>query len=126
MVSFRSSPAEVFLRKGVLKICSKCTGEHPCRSVISKKLQSTLESTLRHGCSPVNLLHFFRTPFLRNTSGELLLYHCVETGDRMSHVSAHLSVQLLFCINCLFCSLLQIIGIKLYWIIVFSKIILLL
>ena len=25
----------MFLGKGVLKICSKFTGEHPCRSVIS-------------------------------------------------------------------------------------------
>ena len=32
---FRSSPPEMFLGKGVLKICSKFTGEHPCRSVIS-------------------------------------------------------------------------------------------
>ena len=31
----------VLLRKGVLKICSKYTGEHPCRSVISIKLQSS-------------------------------------------------------------------------------------
>ena len=29
---FRSSPPEVFLEKGVLKICSKFTGEHLCRS----------------------------------------------------------------------------------------------
>ena len=28
---------------------------------------------LRHGCSPVNLLHVFRTAFPRNTSGRLLL-----------------------------------------------------
>ena len=34
----RSSSPEVFLGKGVLKICSKFTGEHPCRSVISIKL----------------------------------------------------------------------------------------
>ena len=33
----RSSHPEVFLRKGVLKTCSKFTGEHPCRSVISIK-----------------------------------------------------------------------------------------
>ena len=33
----RSTP-EVFLGKGFLKICSKYTGEHPCRSVISIKL----------------------------------------------------------------------------------------
>ena len=29
--------------------------------------------TLRHGCSPVNLLHIFKTPFLKNTSGRVLL-----------------------------------------------------
>ena len=32
-----------------------------------------LQIALRHGCSPVNLLHIFRTPFLKNTSGRLLL-----------------------------------------------------
>ena len=37
---FRSSAPEVFLVKGVLKICSKFTEEHPCRSVISIKSQS--------------------------------------------------------------------------------------
>ena len=37
---YRSSYPEVFLRKGVLKICSKFTGEHPYRSAISIKLQS--------------------------------------------------------------------------------------
>ena len=35
---YRSNSLEVFLGKGVLKICSKFTGEHPCRSVISIKL----------------------------------------------------------------------------------------
>ena len=29
--------------------------------------------TLRRGCSPVNLLHIFRAPFLKNTSRRLLL-----------------------------------------------------
>ena len=72
--SLRSSHPKVFLRKGVPKICSKFTGEHPCRSVISINLQSNfIEITLRHGCSPVNLLHIFRIPFPRNTSGWLLL-----------------------------------------------------
>ena len=32
-----------------------------------------IEITLRHGCSPVNLLHIFKTPFLKNTFGGLLL-----------------------------------------------------
>ena len=35
---FRSNPPEVFLGKSVLEICSKFTGEHPCRSAISTKL----------------------------------------------------------------------------------------
>ena len=47
---FRSNPLGLFLRKGVLKICSKSTGEHPCRSVISMKLLCNfIEITLRHG-----------------------------------------------------------------------------
>ena len=32
-----------------------------------------IEIALWHGCSPVNLLHIFRTPFLKNSSGGLLL-----------------------------------------------------
>ena len=69
-----SSHPKVFIGKGVLKICSIFTGEHPCRSVISIKLLCNfIEITLRHGCSPVNLLHIFRTSFLKNTSGWLLL-----------------------------------------------------
>ena len=53
--------------RGVLKICSKFTEEHPCRSI------NFIEITLRHRCSSVNLLHIFRTSFPRNTSGRLLL-----------------------------------------------------
>ena len=38
------------------------------------KLQSNfIEIILWHGCSPVNSLHIFRTAFLKNTSGWLLL-----------------------------------------------------
>ena len=60
----------MFLSKGIVKICSKCTGERPCRCVLSIEL---LEITLQLGCSPVNLLHILRAPFLMNTSGRLLL-----------------------------------------------------
>ena len=64
----------MFLRKCVLKICCKFTGEHPCRSALSINLQSNfIEIVLRHECSPVNLLHIFRTPFSKNTSGRLFL-----------------------------------------------------
>ena len=36
---YRNSHPEVFLGKRVLKICSRFTGENPCRSAISVKLQ---------------------------------------------------------------------------------------
>ena len=94
---YRSSRPEVFLKKGVLKICSKFIGEHPCRSVISikflfliicskftreypcrsvisiKLLRNFIEIALWYGCSPINLMHIFRTPFLKNISGWLLI-----------------------------------------------------
>ena len=74
LFQFRSSRPEVFLGKGVLKIYSKFTGEHTCRNVISIKLPGNFfEIALRHGCSPLNLLHIFRTLFLKTTSGGLLL-----------------------------------------------------
>ena len=66
----RSSPPELFSGKGVMEISSKFTGEHPCWSVISIKLLfNFIEITLRHGCSRINWLHIFRTPFLKNTYG---------------------------------------------------------
>ena len=60
-VIFQKQPSRgVFLVIGVLKICSKFKGEHPWQIVISIKwLFKFTEITLRHGCSPVNLLHFF-------------------------------------------------------------------
>ena len=64
---------EVFLGEGVLKICSKFSEEHQCRSAIFSK-SNFFAIALRQGCSPVNLLHTFRTPFSEITSGGLLLY----------------------------------------------------
>ena len=52
----------LFTVSGILEICSKFTGEQPCRSVISKKLLCNfIEVTLRHVRSLVNLLHISRT-----------------------------------------------------------------
>ena len=61
----------MFLGKVVLIICSKFTGDHPCRKAISIKL--LIEVALWHGCFPVNLLHINKTPFPKNTPGQLLL-----------------------------------------------------
>ena len=70
----RSSHPKVFLEKGVLKICSNFTREHPCQSANSIKLLCKfIEITPWHGCSPVYLLHIFRKLFLKNTSSGLLL-----------------------------------------------------
>ena len=56
--------------------------ENPCRSVISKRLLCNfIEITLRHGCSPVNLLSIFRTRFTKNTSGLLLLKYGKRNSD---------------------------------------------
>ena len=62
----RSRPPEVFVGK---EVCSKFTVEHPCWSKI----------TFCHGYSPINLLHIFRTPFPKNTSGGLFLTYEIET-----------------------------------------------
>ena len=70
---YRSTHPDVFLGKGILKICSKFTREYPCRSAFSIKLLCNfVEITLLHGCY-VNLLHIFRTLFLKNTCGWMLL-----------------------------------------------------
>ena len=52
---------QIYRRKPMLK-CD-------CNKVATK----FIEITLRHGCSPVKLLHIFRTLFSKNTSGRLLL-----------------------------------------------------
>ena len=81
LINYRSSRPGVFLGKGVLKICSKFTREHPCRSVISiKLLWNFIEIALRHGRSPVNFLYIFSTRFPKNTSRRLLLRSAV-TGS---------------------------------------------
>ena len=91
----------MFLGKGAPKICSKFTGEHPCRSVILIKLLCNfIEIALRHGCSPVNLLHIFGTPFPESTSGRLLLeniFHGSDGERKYSHqqIRAHMLLNTL-------------------------------
>ena len=71
---FRKQPLRGVLKKRFSEICSKFIRKQSCQSAISIKLQTNfIEIALRHRCSPVNLLHIFRTPFSRNTSGWLLL-----------------------------------------------------
>ena len=37
------------------------------------EIEIKIKIAFRHGCSPVNLLHIFRTPFSKNTPGELFM-----------------------------------------------------
>ena len=85
---------QVFLVKCVLKICSKFTGEHPCRSVISIKLQSNfIEIPLWHACSPVNVLNIFRTPFPKHTKNKKICVVLLAFQDLFDNMLYMLSVN---------------------------------
>ena len=63
----RSSSLQVFVKTAVLEICSKFTGEHPCRSVISIKLvrnftEITVPYVLLCICCIFAEHSFWRTP----------------------------------------------------------------
>ena len=75
----RSSHWRCSLRKGVLRSFLKFTGKHLCKSLLFNKVAglrpaTLLKKKLWHRCFPMNFAKFLRTPFLRNTSGRLLLY----------------------------------------------------
>ena len=83
----------MFLGKGVLEICSKFTGEHPCRSAISIKLQSNFtEIILRHMFS-CKFATYFRTTFFRNTSGRLLLNEVLNWNYFYRSYQCHSNVR---------------------------------
>ena len=74
LFSYVSGQLKQFLEKDVMKTCSKFTGEHPWRSVISIQLLCNfIEIAFRHGWSPVTLQYIFRKPFYKNTYGGFLL-----------------------------------------------------
>ena len=65
--------------------------------LLTLTLQSNfIEITLRHGCSPVNLLHIFRTPFLKNTSGPLLLKISIHLQMVSEAAVCRCSINLVF------------------------------
>ena len=62
----------------LIKRCSKNMQQIYWRTPMPKRdfnkvASNFIEITSRHGCSPVNLVHIFRMPFPKNTSGGLLL-----------------------------------------------------
>ena len=72
------------------------------RTPMPKLLCNFIEITLRHRCSPVNLLHIFRTLFSKDTSGELLLVPALLRPIFLSYKSQslywHSKLLFLFCI----------------------------
>ena len=67
-------PYRCVLRKRCSEKMQQIYWRTPMPKCDFNKFQSNFtEITLRHGCSPVNLLHIFRTPFPKNTSRGLLL-----------------------------------------------------
>ena len=65
-------------RKGVFRNSAKFTGRHLCQSLYFNKVAGLRPAPLlkqRHWyrCFPVNFTKFLRTPFLQNTSRQLLL-----------------------------------------------------
>ena len=72
LFSYRSRHPEVFFKKVFWKYAANLQEN----AHVELRLHISLYwITLRDGCSPVNLLHIFRTPFSKNTSRRLLLFH---------------------------------------------------
>ena len=70
----QKQPSRGVLRKRCSENMQQIYRRTPFRSAISiKLLYNFIEIGLQHGCSPVNLLHIFRTSFPSNTLGRLLL-----------------------------------------------------
>ena len=64
---FKSSCSQIFYKIAALKNFTKFKWKHlrPVAKSVKKRLQ--------HRCFPVNFVKFLKTPFLQNTSGQLLL-----------------------------------------------------
>ena len=74
----RSSRPEVSCKKGVLRNFPKFTGKHLSQSLFFNKVAglkpaTLLKKRLWHRCFPMKFVKFFRTPFLQNIFGRLLL-----------------------------------------------------
>ena len=74
----QKQPPEVFCKKGVPINFAKITGKHLCQSLFFNEVggvwpAALFKKRLWHRCFPVDFEKFLRTPFLKSTSGRLLL-----------------------------------------------------
>ena len=75
----RSSPQMCSMKKGVPRNFTKLTVKHLCQSLFFGKFAglrsvTLLKKRLWHRCFPVNFAKFLRTPFLKDTFGQLVLF----------------------------------------------------
>ena len=78
VLNYRSSHRRCSVRKVVLKNFTKFTGKHLYQTLFFNKVAGLKPATLLKKrlwlkCFPVNFAKVFRTPFLQNNSGRLLL-----------------------------------------------------
>ena len=71
-------PRRCYIKNVFLKFLQKFTGKHMCQSLFLNKVAGLrpailFKKRLWHRYIPVNFAKFFRTSFLQNTSGRLLL-----------------------------------------------------
>ena len=79
---YQKQPPRGVLRKTCSESMQQIYRRTPMLNVTSIRLLCNfIEITLRHGCSPVNLLSIFRTRFTKNTSGLLLLKYGKRNSD---------------------------------------------
>ena len=70
----RKQSSRGVLRKGYSEYMQQILGRTPMPKCDFRKVACNfIEITLRHGYSPENLVHVFRTPFFKGISGGLLL-----------------------------------------------------
>ena len=90
----RSSPPEVFLKKVFWKYTVNLQ-ENTHAEVWFQK--SCFQITFRHGCSPVNLLHIFRTSFPKNTSGWPLMKAVYQLRGTVKYVLLYFAFFVYVC-----------------------------
>ena len=78
----QKQPPEVFYEKVVPRNFTKFTEKHRCHSLFFNKVAdlrpaTLLKKRLWHRCFPEKFAKFLRTPFIRNTTGRLLL-ECIQ------------------------------------------------
>ena len=92
---YKSSRSKVFLGKGVLKICRKFTGEHPCQSVMSIKLLSNYSNLiLRFVYITFSLLTEPQTMLQLKILLAYTLFYC-----KVSSELVHCVYSLLICVS---------------------------